>query len=121
MPENVFRSMSHGGKPFTKDSLAYGEDSKAKSILTSSRNRARTAVNVFPHEAGFRPAVKNYREPIGKFPEYIIPEPLPAQKIVKKGEKQEGRERWKSNSFGGSRPTPSITLHPKNIISRMRR
>jgi len=44
----------------------------------------KTAVSAYPHETKFRPAVKNFREPIGKFPEYVIPEQIKTEPIVKK-------------------------------------
>jgi hypothetical protein len=45
---------------------------------------------------------------------------LSTKEIVKKQivkGKEEGKEKWVPNNFGLSRPTPSITLHPKNIMS----
>lgn len=60
--------MSHGGKAFTKDLIAYGEDARAKQLFQSTGKRAKTSINAFPHEAPFKPARRGHGEPLGKFP-----------------------------------------------------
>jgi hypothetical protein len=60
--------MSHGDKPFVKDLFTYGEDAKAKQILQSKSTRAKTSMNLFPHEAAFKPARRGHGDPLCRFP-----------------------------------------------------
>jgi hypothetical protein len=71
LPEATYKTMSHGNKLFTKNSIAYGEDAKAKQILKPKSPRSKTTMSVFPHEAAFKPARRGHGDPLGKFPEYI--------------------------------------------------
>jgi len=78
LPKDVppFRSTAHGNKPLVKDSLTYGLDDKAKQLIASRRARTKTVASVFPHEAPFKPAVKNLHETIDKFPAHMPSNPV---------------------------------------------
>lgn len=115
MPEATFKSMSHGNKAFSKDLATYGEDAKAKQLFQSRSTRAKTSMNAFPHEAAFKPARRGHGDPIGKFPEHIEKKTSETISPRKLSKQEGGKETWKPNNFGLTRPTPSISLHPKNI------
>ena len=63
--------MSHSKGIFSKNSLVYGEDAKAKQNLQNKTTRAKTTMATFPHEAPFKPARKGHGDPLAKFPEHI--------------------------------------------------
>lgn len=67
----MFRSMSHGAKTFSKDVHIYGEDAKAKSILTVKRSQSQTLMPKFPHEAKFKLARRGHGDTLGQYPQYI--------------------------------------------------
>jgi hypothetical protein len=104
-----------------KDSLTYCLDDKAKRLMAdrkANRKANRTAVgSTVRHEVPFRP-VSKYPEDLGKFPEHAV-----ASKSREKGAKDRGskekdrrdREKWRPNTLGLTRPTPSILLLPKNL------
>lgn len=108
--------MSHGSKLFNRDSHVYGEDDTTKRLQQSRKARSKTIANVYPHEAKFKPARRGHGDPIGRYPTFMEKQTSEMMdQIKKKIPKEEGKEKWKSNNFGLSRPTPSISLHPKNI------
>ena len=67
--ENMFKSMSHGNKTFTKDKEQYGNDAKAEQIAAQNRSTARVATSVNNQER-FKLARRGHGDPIGRYPEW---------------------------------------------------
>jgi hypothetical protein len=117
IPKDVppFRSTVHGNRPLVKDQATYGLDDKAKKVLTERKARAKTATSRFPHETPFKPGMKYPGGTLNKLPEHLSDrtEGVPRRNVSKS--KEEGKEVWKPNKWGLTRPTPSIILLPKNL------
>jgi hypothetical protein len=112
----AFKSTVHGNRALVKDLITYGLDDKAKKLMSERSVRAKTAGNCFHHEAPFKPGIKYPGSTLNKFPEHMSSrkvETVRSKTMTK--EKEEGKETWRPNNWGLSRPTPSIVLHPKNI------
>ena len=69
---------------------------------------------MYSHENKFKLARRGHGDPIGKYPEFINKK---TSQIVELKLKKSAstKQKWKYNNFGLTRPTPSITFHPKNI------
>lgn len=84
--------------------------------MLSSRKKSFSTSHItkYPHENNFKLARRGHGDPINKYPEFI--EKKTSEIIQKKvGKEGEEKARWKFNSFGVSRPTPSITFNRQNI------
>jgi hypothetical protein len=117
LPKEVppFRSTVYGDRPLVKDLFTYGLDDKTKKMMAERKVRAKTLGNFVHHEAPFRPVVKYPGGTLCEFPKHMADKPQ--EKVPRKQEGKE-KEKWKSNNWGLTRPTPSIILNPKNIHLR---
>lgn len=64
----MFKSASHGNRAFQKDSSAYGEDEKTKSVMKKKNIKMKTCQSQVAHEGPFKPGIKPNADPIGKYP-----------------------------------------------------
>lgn len=72
MPDHNFQSMSHGNRTFYKDKTVFGEDDRAKSMLSTRRHSSSTShINKYSHENKFKLARRGHGDPIGKYPEFV--------------------------------------------------
>ena len=69
----MFKSMSHGGKNFTKDKVQYGDDAKSKMIMSQKRNSNHVNYKRVTHDYKFKPASGGHGDPIGRYPAYVKP------------------------------------------------
>lgn len=74
LPE-LFRSMSHGDVLFSSDRKAYGLDQRTEELLKRRRTVELSPPVRTNHETGFKPARRGHGDPIGKFPEFMAPNP----------------------------------------------
>jgi hypothetical protein len=64
----MFRSVSHGGRTFSKDKIIYGLDEKTKSQLTQ-KTPIKSLKSVFAkHDTKFKLARRGHGDPIGRYP-----------------------------------------------------
>ena len=74
LPE-TFRSMSHGNILFSKTKEMFGFDEKAKEINSNSKSPfGISPPKKFSHQAKFKLARGGHGDPLGKYPEFIMPE-----------------------------------------------
>ena len=70
----MFRSVSHGGRTFSKDKIVYGLDDKSKSLLTH-KIPIKSAKSMFAkHDTKFKLARSGHGDPLGRYPEFIEPQ-----------------------------------------------
>jgi hypothetical protein len=62
----MFKTMSHGGKVFTKDKAQYGLDDKAKSITAHQVKYSVGNYHRYNHETKFKLARRGFGDPIAK-------------------------------------------------------
>lgn len=76
MPQEMPRNMSHGDILFSSNRATFGFDDQAQIIMKTSRSPfVITAPRKISHESEFKLARRGHGEPIGKYPEFIMPEP----------------------------------------------
>jgi hypothetical protein len=79
--------MSHGNLTFHSHKTTYGIDGKAESELKQRKQFVFTAPKKFSHEVLFKLACRGHGEPIGKYPEFIMPETNLKSELVKTARK----------------------------------
>lgn len=72
LPE-LFRSMSHGDVLFSNHKKTYGIDQRTSEILKKKHSHQLSPPRKTTHEASFKLARRGHGDPIGKFPEFIMP------------------------------------------------
>lgn len=71
MPRNI----SHGDILFSDNRATFGFDDQAQIIMKTSRSPfVMTAPQKFRHESDFKLARRGHGDPLGKYPEFIMPE-----------------------------------------------
>lgn len=122
LPE-LFRSMSHGDVLFTSHKKTYGIDQRTAEFLKKKHSQQLSPPRKVTHETSFKLARRGHGDPIGKFPEFIMPanpetvlSKSPSKSQVKQEDPIEERELWKPNGNKSlSRPTPSISYSTINL------
>ena len=74
MGQQIFRTMSHGSILFSNDKRIYGEDDKVKELMNSKKKMIETARHSFNHQTQFKLARRGHGDPIGKYPQFILPQ-----------------------------------------------
>lgn len=70
----MMRTMSHGDILFFNDKDTFGFDQKAKELITTRRSPfVQTAPRKYRHETNFKLARRGHGDPIGKYPEFLMP------------------------------------------------
>lgn len=72
--DGIFRSGSHGNILFGSHKSVYGCDSKATMLLQQKKMFVNQPPKVVHHETKFKLACRGHGDPIGKHPEFIVPE-----------------------------------------------
>lgn len=120
LPE-LFRSMSHGDILFTSHKKTYGIDQRTAELLKRKHSHQLSPPRKTNHETSFKLARRGHGDPIGKFPEFIVPanpetNKSPSKAKLKHEEPAEEREQWRHNGNKTlSRPTPSISYSMSNL------
>jgi hypothetical protein len=77
--------MSHGDILFSNDKRTYGVDGKMQEMIKKRHSFAPSNPVKTNHEAEWSPARKGHGDPIGKFPEFIVPSvELKPEEVVKR-------------------------------------
>eukprot|EP00742_Colponemidia_sp_Colp-10_P003249 GILJ01003459.1.p1 GENE.GILJ01003459.1~~GILJ01003459.1.p1 ORF type:complete len:325 (-),score=44.26 GILJ01003459.1:273-1247(-) len=114
MPDQPFKGMSHGGKPFSEDKEIYHLDANGvrQARPASSPNRATH------HDRPFYPSNpprKGLQSTLNKFPEYI---PQGASSRARNASAAAGKDlaAWRPNHGGNlSKPDPSVACSLRNL------
>lgn len=83
MPPEMFRSMSHGDILFTPHKKVYGTDDTAKELMKSKSPFVETPPFKINHETKFKLARRGHGDPLGKYPEFIVPQTTGRQEGTK--------------------------------------
>lgn len=67
--------MSHGDILFNSDKKTYGIDARTEEFLKKKHSFQGSQPIMAIHENGFKPVRRGHGDPIGKFPEFIMPNP----------------------------------------------
>jgi len=68
IPQDRFRSMSHGNLIFSTDQEIYGRDNKAKENMKGKSPFVESAPYVVSHDGNFKLVRRGHGDPIGKYP-----------------------------------------------------
>ena len=120
--ENMFKSMSHGNKAFTKDKEQYGIDAQAEQIMKQKKGSHQVRGESVNQDARFKLARRGHGDPIARYPEWAEPRvraQTEVSELVKSSKVKGDRETWKPPRVPLSRPSPSVSLMARNMRRRM--